>query len=320
MVHLKSEKCSDFGCEFFRSVDGAIVPSRLLDLFNGGSIFRVQGDHSIEQILKVLAEEGVVLLLDLAVLAPELVVLSVEEASEIDSTDSVVLSMGKHASGQEGEEDDTSRVDVSSLGVLASSLDDLRGSVELGSSAQDLGVIGKVRKIEIGNLEGVVGTDQQVFKLEIHVGNASGVEVFQTFDQLSEIGSHQFIVDVLAVVHDEIKEVTIGGEFHDGVGNLLAGSLGDGLSFVFNMMSSDNIGVVDKRETGFVLEISVGLVVSIREHLHGVVLLGGLGVNQVNGEFSLVQSFNDSDVTESFGIFSADHSLSLHLRFVERRE
>lgn len=292
----------------------------MLDLFNGGSFFGVQGNHGVEQIFKVLAKEGVVLLLDFAVLVPELVVLSIEEASEIDSTDSVVFGMGKHASGQEGEEDDTSRVDISSLGVLASSLDDLRGSVELGSSTQDLGVIGKVRKVEIGNLKGVIGTDQQVFKLEIHVGNTGGVEVFQTFDQLSEIGSHQFIVDILAVVHDEIKEVTVGGEFHDGVGNFLAGSLGDGLSFVFNMMSSDNIGVVDKRETGLVLEISVGLVGGIGEDLHGVVLLGDLGVDQVHGEFSLVQSFDDGDVAESFGVISADHSFGLELGFVERRE
>jgi len=189
----------------------------LLDLLDGGSFFGVQGDHSIEQFFKVLAEERGFLLLDFAVLVPELVVLGVEKSSKIDSTNSVVFGMGKHASGEEGEEDDTSRIDVGSLGVLASSLDDFRGSVEFGSSAEDLGVSGEVRKIEIGDLEGEIATNQQVFKLEIHVGNARTVKVFDTVDQLSEIGSHQFIIDVLAMVHDEIKEITVGGEFHDGV-------------------------------------------------------------------------------------------------------
>jgi len=194
-------------------------------LVDGGSFFGVQGDHSVEQFFKVLAEEIGFLLLDFAVLVPELVVLSVEKSSEVDSTNSVVFGMGKHASGEEGEEDDTSRVHIGSLGVLASSLDDLRGSVELGSSAQDLGVIGEMRKIKIGNLEGEIASNQQVFKLEIHVGNTGTVEVFDTVDQLSEIGSHQFVIDIFAVVHDEIKEITVGGEFHDGVGDLLGASL-----------------------------------------------------------------------------------------------
>lgn len=184
---------------------------------DGSSFFGVQGDHSVEQIFKVLAEERVFLLLDFAVLVPELVVLGIEKSSEVDSTNSVIFSMGKHASGQEGEEDDTSRVDIGSLGVLASSLDDLRGSVEFGSSAQDLGVIGEMGKIEIGNLEGEIATNQQVFELEIHVGNTGTVKVLNTIDQLSEIGSHQFIIDILAVVHDEIKEIAVGGEFHDGI-------------------------------------------------------------------------------------------------------
>jgi len=186
-------------------------------LLDGGSFFGVQSDHSVEQLFKVLAEERRFLLLDFAVLVPELLVLGVKKSSEVDSTNSVVFGMGKHAFGQEGEEDDTGRVHVSSLGVLASSLDDLRGSVEFGSSAQDLGVIGEMGKIEIGNLEGEIATNQQVFKLEIHVGNTGIVKVLSTIDQLSEIGSHQFIIDILAVVHDEIKEVTVGGEFHDGI-------------------------------------------------------------------------------------------------------
>lgn len=155
--------------------------------------------------------------MDFAVLVPKLVVLSVEKTSEIDSTNSVVFGMGKHASGEEGEEDDTSRVDIGSLGVLASSLDDFRGSVEFGASAQDLGVSFEMREIEVGNLEGEIATNQQVFKLEIHVGNTRIVKVFDTVDQLSEIGSHQFVIDILAMVHDEIKEITVGGEFHDGV-------------------------------------------------------------------------------------------------------
>jgi len=84
------------------------------------------------------------------------------------------------------------------------------------------------------------------------------------------------------------------------------------------VVGSDNIGVVDEGETGFVLEVSVGLVVGIGEDLHGVVLLGNLGVDQVNGEFGLVQSFNDSNVSESFGGFSADQNVGLELVLVER--
>lgn len=87
---------------------------------------------------------------------------------------------------------------------------------------------------------------------------------------------------------------------------------------MFNVMGSDNIGVVDEGETGLVLEISVGLVVSIGEDLHGVVLLGDLRVDQVNGEFGLVQSFNDGNVSESFSGFSADQNVRLELVLVER--
>ena len=84
------------------------------------------------------------------------------------------------------------------------------------------------------------------------------------------------------------------------------------------MVGSDNIGVVDEGETGFVLEVSVLLVVGIREDLHSVVLLGDLGVDQVNGEFGLVQSFNDSDVSESFSGLSANQNVRLELVLVER--
>jgi len=86
-------------------------------------------------------------------LVPEFGILSVEEASEVNTSDAVIFSVREHASGHKSEEDDTSGVNISGLGVLASSLDDLRGSVELGSSAQNLTIVGKVRKVEISNLE-----------------------------------------------------------------------------------------------------------------------------------------------------------------------
>jgi hypothetical protein len=83
-------------------------------------------------------------------------------------------------------------------------------------------------------------------------------------------------------------------------------------------MGFDHIGVVDEGETRFVLEVSVLLVVGVGEDLHSVVLLGDLRVNQVNGEFGLVQSFDDSNVSESFGGFSADQNVGLELVLVQR--
>jgi len=87
---------------------------------------------------------------------------------------------------------------------------------------------------------------------------------------------------------------------------------------VFNVVGSDNIGVVDEGETRFILEVSVGLVVGVGEDFHSVVLLGDLRVDQVNREFGLVQSFNDSDVSESFSGFSVDQNVGLELVLVER--
>lgn len=218
--------------------------------------------------------------------------------------------MRKHTSGLKSEENNTSRVDISCFGILASSLDEFRRSVELGSSADNSSIIGKVRKVEISNLEVVIFTEQEVFELEVHMRNTIVVEVLQSFDQLSEVGSDELVINVLVVVHDEVKEVTVGSEFHNSVRNLLAASLGDSFSFLFNVVSSDDIGVVDERESGLVLEVSVGLAVGIREDLHGIVLLGNLGIDQVNWEFGFVQGLDDTDVSKSFSVISANHGIT----------
>jgi len=132
---------SDFSLDFFIGVARAVEPVGLLDLLEGSSVAWIQVHCSVEQVLEILAEESRVSLLDFAVLVPELSILSVEEASKIDSSNTAVFSVREHSSGHKSEKDDTSGVDISSLGVLASSLDDLRGSVEFGSSAQNLIVI-----------------------------------------------------------------------------------------------------------------------------------------------------------------------------------
>jgi len=105
------------------------------------------------------------------------------------------------------------------------------------------------------------------------------VKVFEAFNQLSEVGSDQFVIDIGVVVHDEIEEISIGSEFHDGVRHLLGGSLRESFSFVFDVMSSDNVGVVDKRKAGLVLEIGVGLVSSKTKDFHGIVLAVNFGVD-----------------------------------------
>lgn len=287
-------------------------------MLDSSSVAGVQADHSVEQILEIFSEERSFSLLDFAVLVPEFSVLSVEEASEVNTGNTGIFSVGEHTSGHESEEDDTSRVDVSSLGVLAFALDDLRGSVELGASAQDLVVTFDVGKIEVSNLEVELFTHQQVFELKIHVGNAILMKMFETFDQLLEVSSDQLIIDVGAVVHNKIKEVPIGSVLHDSVRDLLGASLRDGFSFRLNVVSLDDVSMAEEGETSFVLEVGMGLVTGKTEDFHSVVLLVDLGVNQIHGELGFVQGLDDADISESVSRFSLDLHLSGNVRVRSR--
>jgi len=129
------------------------------------------------------------------------------------------------------------------------------------------------------------------------------MEIFETFDQLSEISTDQFVIDVGVVVHDKVKEISIRSVLHNGVRDLLGASLGNSFSFGFNVVSSDNVGVVDERETSFIFEVSMGLVSGKTEDFHGIVLLVDLRVNQVNWELSLVEGLNDTNISENLSIF-----------------
>jgi len=119
------------------------------------------------------------------------------------------------------------------------------------------------------------------------------------------------------MIHHKIEEISIGGILHDGVGYLLGAAFGNGLSFVLNVMSSDNIGVVDKRKSGFVLEISMGLVSSVREDFHSIVVFVDLGVNQVNWEFGFVQGLDYTNVSEDVIGLSACQCIIRKLAFRE---
>ena len=165
--------------------------------------------------------------------------------------------VGEDSTGFEQEEDDTSRVDISSFSVSAGASNQLRRSVANCSLAQNIFLAFSIGLVEIANFEVKVFANEKVIELEVQVGDSDGVDVFQTINKLMEIGTSKLFIKQDSLGHDQIKEIAIRGQFHDGVGNIFGSIIENCFSISFVMNDRQHVLVVQVSKLNFVLEARV---------------------------------------------------------------
>lgn len=139
--------------------------------------------------------------------------------------------------------------------------------------------------------------------------NTSGMKIGKTFDKLSEISSDNFFWKVGLMCHKEIVEISMRGEFHDGVGDFGLGFSRGGESFGFGVEDLDDVVMEESGEAMFVEEVLVRFVVDIGEDFHSVVRFVFRGVGEIDGEVGFVEFFDNLEifeVEESGFVFGVD--------------
>jgi len=130
------------------------------------------------------------------------------------------------------------------------------------------------------------------------MGNAIGVEVVKTFDELIEKGSSELLSRDEAILGENVKDGAELSELIENVRSLLNFTLLGEFSVIVDGNLRDDVLMLQSTEFGFVQVILVQGTLLVREDLHGVVVGGFLVFSKVNSELRSSNSLVQFDVAE----------------------
>jgi len=242
------------------------------NLFEFGSMRRVDGHHLLEEVLE-LGGVDVFTFLGIFVRLPE-------DLGTIGSQKAVVWVLWICTTewrplGQNDEEDDGRSEKVNTWTRVRFSQVDLRSHVR-GSSelrlehSRTVASLSWCSESKVSNLQIEVAVKHQVFWLEITVSEASGVQVAEALHQLLEVVSGVFLLQ-LAAEGNEVEEFTAANEFEHDVLDLLACVLlGVGLHSLTNFDHVDDVGMFDFRQSVYLCFDELLELLVLVENLDGV--------------------------------------------------
>jgi hypothetical protein len=223
----------------------SIVPVGSFDGFKSSSFFGVCFCHGDEEIFKVIVKKAGLFILDFAVLFEKPFGVIAEKLRELNASDSFGFELRENALSFEGKEDDSSRKNVGSSSVVASSLHDFRSSVIFGAVANDDGIISEMSHIKICDFQVEIVSDEEIIEFDVHMGNSVVMKVFKALDQLSKESSSELFIHVLALLLEEVEEISILGIFHNGVGYFHIIFIKAGFSLIFEIEVSHYMRVLE---------------------------------------------------------------------------
>lgn len=144
---------------------------------------------------------------------PEPLLVIKQAVIELITLDFLLFNIGKDSKVKD-EQHDTSREDISCVGILNLLFFYFRSSISGSSFASKLLIGGDIAEIKVAELQSVVTSHQEVVSLDVQVSHIIVVKIFETLNELVEVTSGKLLVPEEADLAVNFAEITIRGVFH----------------------------------------------------------------------------------------------------------
>lgn len=239
LLRLASDELLSLG-EFLidiSNVDSLAINPRVAQNFgNWGSVGWVRSKQSGQQVNQLVGEKSLSLIFLVGL--PEFDLLSSAKTSVISASLLVSLAEGGMSS-ESNEENDSSSKQVNFDSVIRLLEDNFGCHISLSSEngshfSRSVSSIQGSGEPKIGDLQVHILVEQEILWLEISMGDLLLVEVVQTFQQLEEVSSGNFVGE--STDFNKVKQLTILAIFDDNSEHLIGISVFlDIIDFVENL-------------------------------------------------------------------------------------
>jgi len=284
-------KALKFLFDLFLAIDLLIVPFAGFDISDWGSFTGIFLHHISEQASKFLRNTKTTL--DALMNSQEALRPLKQDREKIEAFNKLAFQEGEVANSQQ-EEKDSSRENVSFKGIFDVAFNELRGSVILCSTRDDLFILFlDIWAIKIRDLDVEIAVNQKILEFNIEMSNFVAVKVFKTFNELSEYASGKLFIAFKGSVLEDLIHVSVFGKIIENEGGF------KGFTLLRNI--NDFISHRDDRWDIFVTEVWESLFIEVRrvelssanwEELHSILSIVSLIISKVNWELRISNLFD----------------------------